>query len=298
MRTIPPLLLSDLQNAVTTLAICWRVVRKDGDLILGTTCDKNVTVATGDLAGTYSSAAGITGSNISSNSDLSVDNMEVVGKVIAEDDLSITDLRASDIEAGLFDDARVIIFMTNWVDPTRGILTLRDGNIGGITRTSEGRYTSELRGLSQRLRQNLIQTYSVTCNAELGDARCKFPLSTATASGTVDAVTDRATFDSTLSGIASGLDVFIGGLLTWVTGDNAGFSMEVKHDGNPSGLGSMKLYEPMPNDIQVGDTFSVSPGCDKTIETCRDRFDNIVNFRGYGVLVPGRNKIALFGGTV
>lgn len=301
MRTIPVDLLSDLQNAVTSLAICWRVTRRDAVLILGTSCDRDVLIvdSSSDLAGTYVAAAGITGSNIQSSSDLSVDNSEITGRVLAADDVSVFDLKAADIEAGLFDDARVTIFMTNWKDPTRGILILRDGNIGAITRTSEGKYTAELRGLSQRLRQNLIQTYSVTCNAELGDARCKFPLSTAVAGGTVDAVTDRSRFDSTLTGVTSGIDSFIGGLLTWLTGDNAGYSMEVKNDAIISTVpGTILLYEPMPNDIQIGDTFSLTPGCDKTISTCRDVFDNIINFRGHGVLVPGRDKIALFGGTV
>lgn len=297
MRTVPAGLALHLQEDVTSIVICWRVIRRDGVLILGTQYDSDVIITVGDLAGTYVAAAGITGSSVRSSSDLSVDNLEVSGAMPKPGDLDIVDLRAADIEAGLMDDAQVTIFMANWKAPDVGQLIIRVGTLGAITRTAEGRYMTELRGMAQRLRQNLIRTYSVTCDAELGDARCRFPLSTVIASGVVDAVTDRSFFDSTLSGVSSGIDSFIGGLLTWVTGDNAGFSMEVKQDAIGAVLGNIQLYEQMPNDIQVGDTFSLSPGCDKTLATCRDRYDNILNFRGAGVLVPGRNKVSVFGET-
>lgn len=295
MRAIPAGLLANMQSPTSSVSICWRVERKDLTLILGTTHDQDVVIAAGDLAGTYDAAAGITGSSVSSSSDLSVDNLEVSGKVAAAADLSIMDLKAADIEAGLFDDARVTIFMVDWSAPDNGQLIIRRGNIGAIQRTAEGRYTAELRGLAQRLRQNLVRSFSVTCDAELGDARCQFAMSTALANGTVDAVFDRSRFDATITGGLSGITNFIGGLVTWLTGDNAGFSMEVKTDGASSTPGSIFLYEPMPYDIQVGDTFTLAPACDKTLATCRDVFDNIVNFRGYGVLVPGRDKITLFG---
>jgi uncharacterized phage protein (TIGR02218 family) len=40
-----------------------------------------------------------------------------------------------------------------------------------------------------------------------------------------------------------------------------------------------------------GDTYVIRPGCDKQLETCRDRFANLDNFRGYGVFCPGRDSL-------
>jgi uncharacterized phage protein (TIGR02218 family) len=45
--------------------------------------------------------------------------------------------------------------------------------------------------------------------------------------------------------------------------------------------------------VSAGDGFAVTPGCDKTFATCRDRFVNSVNFRGFPHM-PG-NDAALAG---
>jgi uncharacterized phage protein (TIGR02218 family) len=51
--------------------------------------------------------------------------------------------------------------------------------------------------------------------------------------------------------------------------------MIVEHTGQ-----SIRLRYPVPG-MASGDAFSAWPGCDGTIETCRDKFNNVINFRGY-----------------
>lgn len=47
-------------------------------------------------------------------------------------------------------------------------------------------------------------------------------------------------------------------------------------------------------DMAIGDTFEIEVGCDKRfLETCRDKFDNVYNFRGEPWL-PGFNKALLY----
>jgi uncharacterized phage protein (TIGR02218 family) len=46
----------------------------------------------------------------------------------------------------------------------------------------------------------------------------------------------------------------------------------------------------MPEAISVGDTFVVTAGCDKRFATCRDRFSNTVNFRGFPH-IPGNDFV-------
>lgn len=269
MKPIAAALQTHLDGDVTTLAVCWRVERSDGVLILGTEHDEDITVEADSpshpYTGTYLARAGITGSDVRSTSDMSVDNMEVTG-AINQGDLQILDLSASDIEAGLFDNAAIVLFVVNWQAPNDGQIVLRSGNIGEISRTAEGQYKTELRGLAQKLSQNIIRTYGASCDAELGDARCGIDLTTYTLTGTVTAVTS-----------------------------NRRFIVEL-NEGSPTITMDVELYLPMPNDIEVGDEFSIRPGCDKSNVTCRETFGNITNFRGHGYLVPGIGEMMVFGG--
>lgn len=119
-------------------------------------------------------------------------------------------------------------------------------------------------------------------------------MATLTETGTVTAVTSARQFAATITGSPADGD-FNGGLLTFTSGENDGFSMEVKDDayGSP---GEVLLYLPMPMDVEVGDTFSIRPGCDKSAAMCKGRFDNLVNFRGHGAWLPGVGELAAFGG--
>ena len=303
MRTLPVALQTHLQGDVTTLAVCWRITRRDGVLILGTEHDQDLTISgagspTVALAGTYLAHAGITGSDVRSTSDMSVDNMEVTG-AINQGDLSLIDLSAADIEAGLFDDASVVLFMVNWQAPDDGQIVPLTGNIGEIRRTAEGQYRTELRGLAQRLTQNIVRTYGSSCDAELGDTRCGIDIDALTITGTVTSVGSNRQFAASLAygspAVGAEAGYFNGGLVTWTSGQNDTFSMEVKQDalGSP---GDILLYLPMPYDIEVGDTFTLRPGCDKSAAMCKGRFANLVNFRGHGAWVPGMGELAAFGG--
>ena len=80
------------------------------------------------------------------------------------------------------------------------------------------------------------------------------------------------------------------GLITFTSGLNTGLSMEVKSY-TP---GQMILVLPMPYTVAVGNTYSLIAGCDKTFPTCRDRFTNVVNFRGEPYL-PGLDSIVQIG---
>ena len=59
-------------------------------------------------------------------------------------------------------------------------------------------------------------------------------------------------------------------------------------------VGQLVLVLPMPYTIAVGNTYSLIAGCDKTFPTCRDRFSNVLNFRGEPYL-PGLDSIVQVG---
>ena len=81
---------------------------------------------------------------------------------------------------------------------------------------------------------------------------------------------------------------FTFGALTWTSGQNNGRAMEVK--GYNGGTRETGLYLPMPRPVAVGDTCRIYAGCDKRHDTCRDKFNNIVNRRAEDFL-PGFDAI-------
>jgi uncharacterized phage protein (TIGR02218 family) len=56
---------------------------------------------------------------------------------------------------------------------------------------------------------------------------------------------------------------------------------------------TIELWQQMPEPIAEGDTFAVTAGCDKRYATCRDRFANGVNFRGFPH-IPGNDFVVSF----
>lgn len=295
MRTIPAGFRDD---HVTLLQICWVVTRRDGEIIRGTECDENIEISTGsNYAGTYLAHAGISGSSIRSTDNLAVDNLEVIGALqepSEQDSSSATgvlflDLSAADIEAGMFDNAEVTTFLVNTATPDLYQHVLRTGWLGNVTRTAEGQYQTELRGLTQALSQGILRTYSVGCDAELYDSRCRVDPAPHTFSRTVTVVTSRRAFQID-TGFVSILQI-AGGTVTFTSGLNAGYTMEIK-----SYLSlQIELYLPMPKDIAVGDTLTIRRGCDKLHDTCLNFYNNLDNFRGHGVLVPGDTEVLKVG---
>jgi uncharacterized phage protein (TIGR02218 family) len=162
-------LTAHLAGDVTTLATCWRLQRTDG-LVLGfTDHDRDLVVS----ATTYRASTGYQRSAIASRADLSVDENEITGI------LNAAEITEADLRAGLWDGAEVRIFLVNHQDLTMGDVKLRRGQLGEVMVNDDGTFRSELRGLSQALQQTVGEQYTPECRADLGDARCRIPISLA-----------------------------------------------------------------------------------------------------------------------
>ena len=59
---------------------------------------------------------------------------------------------------------------------------------------------------------------------------------------------------------------------------------------------SFDLWESMAFDIAPGDTFTVTAGCDKSLDTCIARFNNVANFRGFP-FIPGNDAVMSYPNT-
>lgn len=298
MKTIPSLLLADLQSDRTSIAFLWAIEMADGRMILGTEHDQDITIpTTGDsptdkFAGKYFATANITLNDIASSSDLSVDNVDVTGAA-AETGATVLDVTVADIESGILDKAPVTVMVCNWRAPSHGYYIIKSGNLGTITHDSDGKYTTQVVGLAAALTQTVIRTFSTTCNVvRFGDVRCKVNVPAITITGSVvsNPANNRVQFEvaldegSPISGFS-----YRGGTLTFTSGQNLGFEREVKVD--PAANGNIALFwEQFPEEITTGDTFTLSPGCARTTQACT-QYSNLVNFRGYGIFIPGVNAI-------
>lgn len=272
MKPTTPALAAHLAGEVTTLATCWRLERADGWVRGFTDHDRELVVD----GLTYVASTGFLPSAIKTASDLSVDNLDVDGFL---DDAA---LRAEDLIAGLFDGARIEVFIVNWLDLGQGRLLLRKGFLGEIKRADQ-RFSAEIRGLSNRLQQTAGKLYSRLCRVDLGSTECGVALGPRT---DTYAVTQVIAADTVRIVTARATGFFTFGKATFTTGANAGAINEVLlHDGQ-----TIRLFVPMPRPIVVGDQIVLVAGCDKTPETCNAKFANILNFRGEPH-IPGNDKV-------
>ncbi len=290
MKAWPAALLAHLRGEQRTTALLWAIEKRDGTFIRGTEHDRAITIP--DIAdangaeGTYSAMAQITASQLRQTSDLSVDNLEVQG-AMPSSPLSRVDVNREDLEAGLLRNAPFQLWLCNWADPSMGAGLVKRGYLGDIQRDTDGAYTTEARGLLQTLQQTIGRTYSVDCAVrQFGDEECKVDVAALTVTGTVTSVATRRRFNATLTG---GRDAgyFRLGTLTFQTGDNAGYAREVKRDDEDDVAGHISVWDQFPAAVEVGDTFTLAPDCDRLLTTCRDKYANLLNFRGYGIFVEG-----------
>jgi uncharacterized phage protein (TIGR02218 family) len=275
MRTIPTSLQAKLDSGVTTLCRCWRVTRRDGVVLGFTDHDEDVVID----GVTCRASTGLTASEATQQLGLATTGVEISGALAAES------LSEDDLAAGRYDAADIEMWLADWSDPSLCVL-LAKGVIGEVRREAQA-FTAELRSLANRLDEESGALFTATCSADLGDARCTIDLTDAAyhGSGAVDALVATSSFH------ASGLDSFAdnwftAGKRTFTSGANSGFAVEVKtHRVAADGV-LIDLWQAMPQPIAAGDSFSVTAGCDKRFATCRDRFSNGVNFRGFPA-IPG-----------
>lgn len=293
--SLPAALQAHLRGDALSTALLWRITKNDGTQILGTDHDRDLTIpAVGspiaEAAGTYLAGSNVTGSQVRSTSDLAVDNMNVEGAIPVAYS-HVVDVTVQDIEAGLLDSARVQIFLCNWERPEDGAMTVKSGYLGDISRDSDGRYSTEIRGLAQLLAQNFVRTYSERCEVRrFGDEECKVDVPALAQTGTVTAVTSRRRFDSTITG-GRPAGYFTLGLLRFTSGLNAGFTREVRRDDEGDVVGAVSTWDIFPDTIAPGDTFEVTPGCDRLAGTCKTKYSNLLNFRGYGIFIEGMDAL-------
>jgi uncharacterized phage protein (TIGR02218 family) len=279
VKILPAGLQDHLNEGTTTMCWCWRILRRDG-LVQGFT-DHDETVAFDGV--TYEAASGIAASEVQSALGLAVDNLNVQGA------LSSSGIDEAALAAGLYDNAAIEIWRVNWSAPAQRVL-MRKGTLGEVKRGTLG-FAAEIRGLAQALNHPVGHAFGYSCDADLGDARCTIDRDDAAyrGSGTVASALDARRFTATgLDGFANGW--FAQGLITWSSGANSGRSMDVKRHAVSVSAVTIELWRPMSETIAPGDSFAITAGCDKQFATCKAKFANQANYRGFPYM-PGNDAV-------
>ena len=279
MKALSPALQAHLDDGTTTLSWCWRISRTDGVTLGFTDHDRVLTFE----STAFEPESGFAASEVRSGSDLSVDAQDAEG-VLTSDRITETD-----IIDGRWDNAGVDLWRVNWADPSQRVL-IRHGAVGQIRRGRMA-FVAEVRSLAHVLGQTVGRTFQSSCDAALGDARCGVNLQASAFKGSgavMSLVRDRGFVASGLGSFAAGW--FAAGTVEWTSGANVGRRAEVMMHEVAVSTVTITLLEMPVRAIGFSDGFVIRAGCDKRLETCRDRFANALNFRGFPN-IPGQDAV-------
>ena len=283
MRAIPPALQARLDSGATRLCRCWRVRRRDG-VALGFTDHDRDLVFDGT---TFRASTGMDATAVQASTGLAVDNAAVMG---ALSDAGVTEAA---VRAGRYDGARVEHWLADWSEPALRVLMFV-GEFGEIKR-ADGAFEAELRGLTEALNAPVGRVLHPRCDRRLGDARCGVDV--AAPAFSVEAVVGAAASAGAFAVMGAGGHAdgwFAGGLIEWIAGANAGLTGAIRSDRRAGdGTRRLELWREAGAPVLPGDRARLVAGCDKTAETCRSKFGNFLNFRGFPH-IPGDDWVTAY----
>lgn len=271
MRNISPELKAEIIDGKR--AVLVRIERDDGTVYGYTDHDLPLTVD-GEV---YTPSPGIKRVALTTTSDDRVSNQEFGSAWV--------DAPEEDLLAGLFDNATVKTMICSWDKPELGAFIVDSGNLGVIQWTADG-FRGDVQSHMRQLVRNIQFAYTASCRHKLFSQPGQFTMGACTlnsasytfAGAVSNVTTNRLVFD--VSGLGQGDTFCSNGTLTWSTGLNTGVKSPVKRH-SVGGTVVIELFLPTPYDIVAGDNFDVTAGCDKTLDTCKNKFNNVINFGGF-----------------
>jgi uncharacterized phage protein (TIGR02218 family) len=276
---------------VRRIARCWKLTRRDGAVRRFTNHSHSIEAVTSFdpyTLETFSPANGANRESFRRQVGASPDSDTIKGFI------STSGWTSETARIRLFEDCRVDILDVDWRFPFAGdfyrcVFFMVDVQWSGEE------IEFRLSTISQRAVVAVGRFYDPRCDATLYDSRCGInPAGFSSGTRTVTAIPSggnpRLIFDS--NNTAQADTFWQDGDLTWLTGNNATTGINVfQVKGSKQADGRMQLWTPTPYDIEVGDTFSVTAGCNHLLgQHCHPKFANSENHRGFPQL-PGYDKI-------
>lgn len=160
MRQISDAFAARLAAAETSLCLCCRFERADGE-VFGAT-DHDVALVIEGV--TYAPAAGLGGVTFTSTNGLAP------GHAAASGALSLDFVSEASLDAGLWNGARVDVWQVDWVAPEHRV-RIWSGRLSEVSRQGQA-FSAELVSLKADFERMIGRVYSRSCDAALGDTRC------------------------------------------------------------------------------------------------------------------------------
>jgi uncharacterized phage protein (TIGR02218 family) len=275
MRSISNNLKTEIING--TISNLIKITTKANLVYAFTDCEHSLSVD----GVTYEPAPGLQRLRLTLTSNAEVSNQEFGSAW-----LEIPD---EDIIGGKFDNCSVEVSWASWKHPEYGRAVVFTGTLGDLTWSDEG-FKADVVSYMKNLELILGNTYTAQCRHQLFSTAksgvigfCGVDKTTFTFNGSVTSVS--------IPKWKFGIDVvkddsyFSNGKITFTSGLNTGLSAVVKV--HTSGV--IELFLPTAFLIEIGDTFTIEAGCDKTNITCKTKFNNLLNFGGFPHIVPDVN---------
>lgn len=276
MRTISSNLMADIMNG--TICNCIKIVQEDGTTHGYTDYGTSLTV--GSI--TYQPAPGLQKVKMTLTANAEVSNQELAsGWGI--------DVNEADLRAGKFDNATIEVSWVSWANPSYGELVVFTGQLGEVTWTEEG-FKADIVSFMKNLAKNIGNVFTANCRHTLfsqGGAgyvgKCGINKDSFKETGSVTGITIPKWKFSISTSQADGY--YSNGYVKFTSGYNSGLSAVIKNHS----AGVIELYLPTAFVINSGDTFEIFAGCDKTLDTCKNKFNNVLNFGGFPHIKPDVN---------
>lgn len=266
-----------MSGELTSLAICWRLERRDG-AGLGLTSHDRPLIVDGVH---YEPSPGMIPAAVRSELGLEPRSSEVAG--------SLTSAAISDADvaaAGRWDGAALKLFAVDWEQPEADGLALLEGELGQVT-TRDGALEAELLGAATKLEGPICPSTSPECRAELGDPRCRVDMAGRRVRARVIGVSGHVvTVDQPVD------ERFRFGEMRFLAGPANGQRRRILAvEGQQLHLRSAPFAA-----VVAGTPVELVEGCDKRLATCSARFGNAGNFRGEPHL-PGNDLLTRYPGA-
>lgn len=254
-----------------------------------TLCYNNTDVTFAYGGNTYlASSVRVDGLRYKAAIGLEVDTQQITVVALSTDTIAGGAPFLQALRDGAFDGCEItrtrVFFSDRIGGAIAGGVTLFKGRLGTIDQigrtTAKLTVNSDLVLLDGDMPRNL---YQPTCLHTLYDTGCTLSKSSFGSSGTVLG-------GSTTSAVNwTGANVnFQQGSIAFTSGVNAGVTATVV---SVSPGNSLILGYPLQSAPSAGDTFTVYFGCDHTPETCKTKFNNLPNFRGFPYVPPPQTAI-------
>jgi len=284
------LVLAEQIPCTTQWAQTWTITRTDGQVFAFTSLDRPLTFR----GVVHSPCNSLTATATEQSTTIGASgNMELLG-IISDAGIS-----EQELYNGLFDFARFEIWMVPWLNhggetPFR----LMAGTTGTMSHGIDGFKFEVLTGSANLRQKGLLEVFSPSCRYGFGstlDSRCPVDLAAITVAGSAtstavpaasNAATRRIVIDSSRAEPDGHFDL---GVITFTGGANAGARSEIKRFEG----GVFVLWSPLLFPIETGDTYTATPGCNKSPDDHMRFNADMVDFGGFPD-VPGSDSINQF----